>query len=183
MNYRTKRILGNVVGGGIAALIVALAAHGCQAHAEGARPTLTTAQAKAAWADLDGHCRGDQYWGPGDNPACTKRDRLGSAMQKAGMTRGDFDVWYTRTDENAIETALWAGSNQYVRTGSLLAGENALVASLRKAGIADDVVVVWWRQWHEQIQMGNAAMYAMMADYVGAICLYHHGDQPYTMEF
>lgn len=178
MNYKTKRILGDIVVGAILALVIALAAHGAEPSHKPAN--ISPAQAIASWKALDDQCRGSQDLNP---PECATRDRLTARMQAAGMLRTRFDVWVTRSQASAMATALVAATQRAADTGRPLAGEVALRQSLDDLRIPDDVVVGWWLAARGAVQQANPLAWAIMSDVVAAICVVHRGEQPYSMDY
>ncbi len=180
MNYIVKRVIIDISLAVLFGLAILLTAHVTEAAEPVKRATIPPAQAVASWNKLNDQCVGSASANP---PECAQRDRLGKRMASAGMIRTRFDVWVTAAQADAMAAALDAATQRAMDTGRPVAGELAMRQSLDDLRIPDDVVVGWWLSMHSIVQQANPLAWAIMSDVVNAVCVAHHGQQPYSMDF
>jgi hypothetical protein len=163
MNYKTKTILGDIVVGAILALIIALAAHGCETHAATLPDSAYTPKQlrdKVGAYMLKVHEACADAGGP-DSAACKLQQRKQDDLHAKG--------W------------VWLADGEYLSADDIAALNNVFVAGdtyrvsvvIDNRAIPSDAVIAYWGAVREQFRDHDPSLWATMSEYVYK--LYHAG--------
>jgi hypothetical protein len=131
----------------------------------------------AAYMNLNEHCRGDQYMvEPDQYPACKQRDAMRNKLLAKGYVQGEASTnWYTPQQRQAVITAV-TGMKLYIENGTY--DVNWLLTdalhTMYGMGATNASIVEVWNLVHEQVQMLDPLVYALMSQLVHTIVAIEH---------